>query len=56
MLTSADKLDASGNYLWAVQGGGKSIEGGRGIAVDGAGNSYVTGYFLDTAFTRQQPR
>jgi hypothetical protein len=41
------KLDA--NFLWAVQAGGTSIERGNDIAVDSAGNSYVTGYFYGTA-------
>ncbi|MGE5316231.1 MAG: choice-of-anchor D domain-containing protein, partial [Acidobacteriota bacterium] len=32
--------------LWAKQGGGISIDEGRGIAVDANGNSYITGYYL----------
>jgi hypothetical protein len=43
------KLDASGNFLWAKQAGGTSGDDGRGIAVDGSGNSFVTGYFNGTA-------
>jgi Domain of unknown function (DUF4114)/Beta-propeller repeat len=42
------KLDSSGNFLWAQQLGGKSYASGEGIASDGAGNTYVTGYFSDT--------
>lgn len=43
------KYDASGNILWAKQAGGSNYDGGNGIAVDGSGNSYVTGYFQGTA-------
>ena len=43
------KLDPSGNWLWAVQAGGTGYEEGFGIAVDGAGNAYVTGFFESTA-------
>ena len=39
------KYDTNGNLLWARQAGGTSLNSGRGIAVDAAGNSYVTGYF-----------
>jgi hypothetical protein len=43
------KLDASGNLLWAKQMGGAS-SGGNGycIAVDASGNVYTTGYFYGT--------
>jgi hypothetical protein len=41
------KLDAAGNWLWAVVGGGTS--GGStesyDIALDDGGNAYITGYF-----------
>src|SRR5688500_14912235 len=43
------KYDASGNVLWAKQSGGTGLEVGRGIAVDGNGNSYMTGYFNGSA-------
>ncbi len=43
------KYDASGNMLWAKQSGGTSLEVGRGIAVDGSGNPYITGYFEGSA-------
>ncbi len=43
------KLDSSGNWLWAKNAGGTSFDYGSGIAVDASGNSYVTGYFADSA-------
>jgi hypothetical protein len=44
------KYDASGNVLWAQKGGGTGLfDEGYGIAVDGSGNSYITGAFADTA-------
>ena len=43
------KLDSSGNWLWAKKAGGTDWDGGLGIAVDASGNSYVTGYFADSA-------
>ncbi|MCC5608895.1 SBBP repeat-containing protein [Nostoc sp. CHAB 5834] len=43
------KLDSRGNFLWAQQLGGTSYASGEAIASDGAGNTYVTGYFSDTA-------
>ncbi len=42
------KLDANGNFIWASTMGGVSNEGGFGIVVDNAGNSFVTGRFLET--------
>ena len=43
------KYDATGNVLWAKQAGGKDIDAGKNIEVDGNGNSYITGEFLGTA-------
>ena len=43
------KLDTSGNWLWAVRGGGTDNDFGQGIAVDGAGNAYLTGFFSGSA-------
>ncbi|MBG8554353.1 SBBP repeat-containing protein [Hymenobacter guriensis] len=37
------KLDASGNWLWASAGGSYSPDAGNAIAVDAAGNTYITG-------------
>jgi Tfp pilus assembly protein PilZ len=41
--------DASGNVVWAKRGGGTSADVGYAAAVDGFGNTYVTGYFYDSA-------
>ncbi len=43
------KMDANGNWLWATQAGGIGDDTGYGITIDEVGNSYVTGYFEDTA-------
>ena len=43
------KLDADGNWLWAVQAGGPALDSGYSIALDAAGNAYVTGVFGGTA-------
>jgi len=43
------KLDAAGGFLWAIHLGGTSFDSGRGVAVDGSGNVYVTGSFSETA-------
>ncbi len=45
----AAKLDPNGNWLWAVRAGGTDHDYGRGIAVDGAGNAYLTGNLYDSA-------
>jgi hypothetical protein len=45
------KLDANGNFVWAGDVGGSGSgtnTGGYAIAVDGAGNVYVTGFFNNT--------
>ena len=39
------KLDSSGNFLWATKAGGTHYDEGYGIATEGAGSVYVTGYF-----------
>ena len=39
------RYDASGLLLWATRAGGAGDERGLAIAVDGSGNSYVTGRF-----------
>ncbi|HQF67439.1 MAG TPA: SBBP repeat-containing protein [Candidatus Cloacimonadota bacterium] len=40
------KLDPSGNWLWAVHAGGVRTDYGYDIALDGAGNIWVTGSFV----------
>jgi len=42
------KMDPSGNFVWAKQMGGVSRDIARSIAVDVSGNVYITGYFEDT--------
>jgi hypothetical protein len=43
------KLDALGNYIWAISiGGPSSGEYINSIALDGFGNIYATGSFIDT--------
>ncbi len=43
------KLDSSGKFVWAAGAGGPKTDTGKGLAVDGAGNSYVTGTCKGTA-------
>ncbi len=43
------KLDTDGNYLWAVSGGGSQPDYVCDIAVDGSGNTYLTGDFEGSA-------
>jgi len=43
------KLDASGNLLWAKQMGGASNDYGSSITTDAAGNIYITGHFAGIA-------
>lgn len=38
-------LDSSGSFVRALQGGGTGSEEGKAVAVDRAGNAYVTGYY-----------
>ncbi|MGC9361569.1 MAG: SBBP repeat-containing protein [Candidatus Syntrophosphaera sp.] len=42
------KLDTDGNWQWAIRAGADNSDIGQDIAVDGAGNSYVTGWFCGT--------
>jgi gliding motility-associated-like protein len=43
------KHNASGNFIWAKQLGGKGNETGYGITTDAALKVYVTGFYSDTA-------
>ena len=53
--TFVAKLDASGNWLWAVRAGGEAVssnntDSGTCISTDGSGNSFITGYiYIGTA-------
>jgi hypothetical protein len=44
------KIDANGNLAWATYLGGLNIDQANGIAVDQAGNVYVTGFTLSNDF------
>ena len=45
------KYDSSGNAVWAKSAGGTAAEQGRGITIDGNGNSYVTGWFNSSSIS-----
>ena len=45
------KYDAAGNALWAKKAGGSSGEMVNSIAVDGSGNSFITGDFASPSIT-----
>ncbi len=42
------KLDASGNFLWAVRLGGVGVDNCQHMTIDGSDNIYITGYFQGT--------
>lgn len=42
------KLDASGNFIWAVSMGGTKKDVGQSINIDASGNVFVTGMFQNT--------
>ena len=46
-----DALAQTPLFLWAKAAGGVNVDSGRAIALDGSGNSYVTGYFDSTNVT-----
>ncbi len=43
------KLDTNGTWLWAESAGGINNDYGISISTDSSGNSYVAGYFSDSA-------
>ncbi|MDP2386783.1 MAG: PKD domain-containing protein [Bacteroidota bacterium] len=43
------KYDANGNYIWAKTIGSANSDYGYGIALDGSGNCFITGFFRGTA-------
>ena len=45
------KYDSSGNFKWAKQLGGDGAEQGAEVAVDTAGNVYLTGHFSSSSLT-----
>jgi hypothetical protein len=42
------KFDAAGNYMWAQCFGGAEYDSGHEVAIDGAGNVFMTGFFENT--------
>ncbi|MGZ4044402.1 MAG: SBBP repeat-containing protein [Bacteroidia bacterium] len=45
------KCDQNGNFLWAAGAGGTGIEIANSLAVDNAGNAYITGNFNSATLT-----
>jgi hypothetical protein len=43
------KYDAAGNLLWTRRAGGNDFDEAYGVALDAAGNAYLTGYFTGPA-------
>ncbi len=41
------KFDSSGNFEWAWTWGKSKYDSGRGVAADGSGNVYTSGYFRE---------
>ena len=48
MVFSSLSHGQTGSYEWALPIGGPGFDEGHSVAVDGAGNAYYTGVFLDT--------
>lgn len=49
LIGVADEIALGQSLAWAKRAGGTNFDQGEGIAVDGAGNSYVTGWFTGSA-------
>jgi uncharacterized protein (TIGR03437 family) len=49
------KFNPSGSVVYATYLGGNNVDQGNAIAVDAAGNAYVTGYTASTNFPLQSP-
>ena len=45
------KYNTSGTVQWATRIGGTGVDIGRGISVDGSGNSYMTGFYNSSPVT-----
>jgi hypothetical protein len=43
------RFDSAGNHLWSRRYGSSASDKGDAVAVDGAGNAFVTGYFQGTS-------
>jgi hypothetical protein len=46
---SLSQFDTAGNFVWARTWGGPYNDFAYGVAVDSAGEAYITGYFFSTA-------
>ena len=44
------RLDSGGNWIWAKSAGGSSSDYGNGVAMDNAGNAYLTGEYYNTGY------
>ena len=44
------KLDTNGSWLWAMRAGSSSSDYGKGVAMDGNGNVYITGHYYGTCY------
>src|SRR5262249_57675001 len=50
------KMNGSGSALsYSTYLGGNNVDEGNGVAVDAAGNAYITGYTASTNFPLQSP-
>jgi hypothetical protein len=47
------KVSESGSFVYSTYLGGNNVDEGNGIAVDAAGNAYVTGYTASTNYPVQ---